>query len=232
MDFDRELIAGRWMRRYKRFLLDVELDGGGVVTAHCANPGSMMGCGAPGARVMLSHRPAPHRRLAYSLELVRAGRVWAGVNTALTNRIAAEAMVAGLVPRLRSFRTMRREVTYGNSRFDFLLEDPRRGRMWVEVKNVTLAERGAAQFPDAVTERGARHVRELAHAVSRGSRAAVLFIVQRADVSWFEPAERIDPVFAAALAQARRAGVMVEACACTVSPRRIRCVRRLPVRGL
>lgn len=232
MEFDQKLIAGRWVKRYKRFLLDVELECGECVTAHCANPGSMLGCGAPGARVMLSHRPAPHRKLHYSLELVRAGRVWAGVNTALTNRIASEAIAQGLVPGLRGFADIRPEVAYGNSRFDFLLDDPNRGRMWVEVKNVTMAENGVALFPDAVTARGARHVRELAHAVSIGQKATVLFIVQRADVDAFAPAERIDPDFAAALREAARAGVAVQACACSVSPQRIRCTRRLPIQGI
>ena len=234
MQLPHPLYRGRWVRRYKRFLIDVVLDNGAAVTAHCPNSGSMKGCGGPGGRVAVSHHPEPHRKLAYTLQLTRSGPCWVGVNTMFTNRIAEETVRAGFFPELAGYDYIRREVTVGKSRLDFELRksNSRAKPLFMEVKNVSLVEDEIAMFPDAVTTRGARHVRELDDVVRSGARAAVLFIVQRNDAAQFAPAVHIDPDFAKALSAAARNGVRVLACACSVSPQRITVVRRLPVAGL
>lgn len=209
-----------WIKRYKRFLLDVELAIGGTATAHCPNSGSMAGCGAPGSRVILSHHPEPHRKLEYTLELVRVGRSWVGVNTQHPNRIVEEAIGLGKIEELSDFKPSRREVTYGNSRFDLEIEDGR-GAMLVEVKNVTLVQGRTAMFPDAVTARGGKHVAELARAAGEGRRAAVFFLVQRPDADSFSPADHIDSAFGDALRAAADAGVRLLCYNCSVTPRRV-----------
>lgn len=211
MQFPHPLIPGRLERRYKRFLADVRLEGGEVVTAHCPNPGSMMGLSDPGARVWLSPSANPKRKLQYTWELVECagahGVSYAGINTAHPNLLAAEAIADGRVPELAGYEAMRREVRYGaNSRVDILLEGADR-RCLVEVKNVHLCRQpGLAEFPDSVTARGMKHLDELAKRVAVGERAVMLYIVQR-PADRFALAEDIDPAYAAAFARARAAGV-------------------------
>jgi len=209
LDWPSPLIPGRLVRRYKRFLADVTLEDGTTVTAHCANTGSMLGCDRPGSRVLLSEANNPARKLRYTWELVRVGRAWVGINTARANGIVAEAVQAGQIPELTGHTDLRREVPYGkNSRIDILLTGGP-GPTYVEVKNTTLAEGGTARFPDAVTERGRKHMEELARVVRGGAKAAVVFLVHRSDARRFCPADDIDPAYGKALRRAATAGVMV-----------------------
>jgi sugar fermentation stimulation protein A len=228
MRWDPPLIPGRLVRRYKRFLADVELDGGGTVTAHCANTGSMLGCKEPGSRVLLSAAATPGRKLPYTWELVEVGGTWVGINTARANGLVAEAVEAGRIPELAGHDGLRREVPYGeNSRIDLLLTGPD-GPTYVEVKNTTLAEDGVARFPDAVTTRGQKHMRELAKVVKDGARAAVVFLVHRGDAERFAPADAIDPAYGAALREAARAGVAVLPYRAVAGPEGVEVTARLP----
>lgn len=210
MEFQTPLAPGRLIRRYKRFLADVRLDTGEEVTAHCPNPGAMTGLNMPGMRVWLEPNDDPRKKLKYGWRLVELPEGgWAGIDTAVPNRVAHEALVAGAVPGLDGYETVRPEVKYGtNSRVDFLLSDPDRPDCYVEVKNVHLRREGAeAEFPDSVTKRGAKHLDELARVVAAGDRAAMLYIVQRDDCDGLKLAEDIDPAYAAAYVAARAAGV-------------------------
>lgn len=209
--FEQPLHEGRLIKRYKRFLADVKLAGGEVITAHCANTGPMTGCAEPDSAVLLSKSDNPNRKLQYSWELIKVGRIWVGINTARPNAIVEDAIQSGLVPELRGYETLRREVKYGRegkSRIDILLEDNTRGRCWVEVKNTTLlAEPGVARFPDAVTTRGQKHLQELTDMAKAGDRAVIFFLVNRADADKMGPADEIDPVYGKLLRKAVSAGV-------------------------
>jgi sugar fermentation stimulation protein A len=224
MDFTQTLISGRLVRRYKRFLADVILDGdGSEITAHCANPGSMLGLNAPGSRVYLSRSDNPARKLPLSWELIEADGVLVGISTAHPNRLVEEAILAGSVPGLSGYPQLRREVKYGvNSRIDILLEAPDRPRCYVEVKNVHLMRQpGLAEFPDSVTARGAKHLRELSDMVREDHRAVMVYLVQRPDCDRLAMASDIDPAYAEALVEARAAGVEVIAIGCSVTPEAI-----------
>ncbi|QID16754.1 DNA/RNA nuclease SfsA [Nitrogeniibacter mangrovi] len=212
------LVAGRLLRRYKRFLADVELDTGAVVTAHSANTGSMRGCAEPGARVWLSAADNPKRKLAWTWELVEAAPgVVVGIHTGRANGLVEEAIGAGRLHALGGAERVRREVRYGSaSRIDLLFEYASGPPCHVEVKNVTLAEAGVARFPDAVTTRGTKHLHEMAAVVGAGGRAAMVYCVPRGDVGCVCPADDIDPVYGAALRAAMAAGV--EAYALTGAP--------------
>jgi len=214
------LIEGRLVRRYKRFLADVELTGGEIVTVHCANPGAMTGLAEPGMKVFLSRAANLKRKLPLSWELVEADGGLVGINTAHPNRLAEEAIRAGAIPELAGYANLAREVRYGRqSRVDILLTDPDRGTAYVEVKNVHLLRRpGLAEFPDSVTLRGARHLDELSEMVAAGHRAVMLFLVQRNDATRFALARDIDPAYGAAFDRARNAGVEMLAYACEVTP--------------
>lgn len=232
MDFMQTLISGCLVRRYKRFLADVILDDdGSEITAHCANPGSMLGLNAPGSRVYLSRSDNPARKLPLSWELIEADGVLVGISTAHPNRLVEEAILAGSVPGLSGYPELRREVKYGvNSRIDILLEAPDRPRCYVEVKNVHLMRQpGLAEFPDSVTARGAKHLRELSDMVREGHRAVMVYLVQRPDCDRLAMASDIDPAYAEALAEARAAGVEVIAIGCSVTPEAIRVNRVVEV---
>lgn len=226
------LVPGRLVQRYKRFLADVVLDDGRAVTAHVANSGSMLGLAAPGARVHLADVAGPTRKLAWSWQLVEtAAGALVGIDTGRANALAVEAIRAGLVPDLAGYADLAREVRYGAaSRVDILLDDPEKGRAYVEVKSVTLSRRaGLAEFPDAVTARGTKHLADLAAEVGRGHRATLLFLVQRGDCDHLAVAADIDPTYALALATARAAGVAVHAVACDVTTETVMPARRIPV---
>lgn len=209
MLFPVPLVSARLVRRYKRFLADCLLDSGEAVTAHVANSGSMLGLAAPGARLYLARSNDPKRKLAWSWQLVEANGALVGIDTGLSNRIVAEAIVAGQIPALSGYEILRREVPYGTrSRVDMLLEAAGRPPCYVEVKSVTLSRRaGIAEFPDAVTARGAKHLAELAGMVQAGARAVLVYLVQRGDCDRFELAADIDPTYAASAAAARATGV-------------------------
>lgn len=232
MQFDQPLTEGILIRRYKRFLADVELGNGRVITVHTPNTGSMLGCCTPGSRVWLSDSANPKRKYRLTWELVesRPG-VLVGINTSLANRLAEEAIEAGVIGELQGYRNIRREVRYGreNSRIDLLLEDGPASDCYVEVKNVTLADDGVARFPDAVSQRGTRHLRELEHMVRRGRRGVIVFCIQRADAAEFRPADDIDPEYSGTLRQVMANGVEALAYRADVGERAVRLERPLPV---
>lgn len=231
MRFEAPLIEGRLLRRYQRFLADVETADGRVV-AHCPNTGSLLGCQAPGSRVWLSRSRNPARKLAYTWELVEADGVRVGIHTGRSNRLVEEALAAGVVGELEGYRLERREVRYegSSSRADLLLSCARGGLAYVEVKNVTAAVGGGiALFPDAVSSRGTRHLHEMMHVVSRGHRAVLVFCVQRSDVDEVRPADAIDPIYGRTLREALAAGVEAVAYRARVSPEEIVLVEPVPV---
>lgn len=226
------LVRGRLIKRYKRFLADVELENGETVTAHCANPGSMMGVAPPGAPVWLADHQGSKRKLRYSWELVDIDGALVAISTQNPNRIAEEAVRAGAIPELAGYAEIRREVKYGaSSRVDLLLESGWRGApCYVEVKNVHLTrETGLAEFPDSVTARGAKHLEELTAMVRAGARAVMLFIVQRADCRRFAPAADLDPAYAAGFARALDAGVEALCYDCEVTTAEVVLRRPLPI---
>jgi sugar fermentation stimulation protein A len=221
LQFPEALVSGRLTRRYKRFLADVVLDGTGEeITAHCANPGAMLGLTAPGSRVYLSRSDNPKRKLKFSWELIEADGTLVGINTAHPNALVEEGLRAGLIPQLAGFDNLRREVKYGrNSRIDILLEAEAAPPVYVEVKNVHLMRAaGLAEFPDSVTARGAKHLVEMSDMVAAGARAAMVYLVQRPDCETLSLARDIDPAYAAAFDAARTAGVEAYALGCRVSP--------------
>ena len=232
MHFSTPLLEARLLRRYQRFLADVETADGRVITAHCPNTGSMQGCKEPGSRVWLSPASNPARKLAWTWELVEtAPGVLVGVHTGRSNTLVREAIELGRVPALRGYDAIRPEVKYGEgSRIDFLLQGPGRPDCYVEVKNVTAAVEGRiGYFPDAVTTRGARHLREMSAMVVAGHRAVLVFCVQREDVDAVRPADHIDPDYGRALRAALAAGVEVLALGARMDLRGIEMVRRLGV---
>lgn len=232
MHFSTPLLEARLLRRYQRFLADVETADGRVITAHCPNTGSMQGCKEPGSRVWLSPASNPARKLAWTWELVEtAPGVLVGVHTGRSNTLVREAIELGRVPELRGYDAIRPELKYGEgSRIDFLLQGPGRPDCYVEVKNVTAAVEGRiGYFPDAVTTRGARHLREMSAMVVAGHRAVLVFCVQREDVDAVRPADHIDPDYGRALRAALAAGVEVLALGARMDLRGIEMVRRLGV---
>ena len=220
MRFETPLTEARLLRRYKRFLADVEIPGQGELTVLCPNPGSMLGLADPGSRIWLSESDSPTRKYRHTWELLEVDGGIVGINTNHPNAIAEEAIAAGAVPELTGYESLRREVKYGeNSRIDVLLENPGGARCYVEVKNVHLMrEPGLAEFPDSVTKRGAKHLRELSAMVEEGHRAVMFYLVQRGDCDRFTIAEDIDPGYAEALRDARDRGVEAICYSCNLRP--------------
>ncbi|WP_210398111.1 DNA/RNA nuclease SfsA [Motiliproteus sediminis] len=232
MKFDPPLQTARLIRRYKRFLADVQLPSGHETTLHCPNTGSMRGCAEPGSRVWYSDSANPKRKYPCSWELVEVqGRYLACINTQRANGLVEEALLAGILPELAGYPRLRREVGYGreNSRIDLLLEGDSE-RCFVEVKNVTLLEDdGIGYFPDAVTVRGAKHLRELVAAVASGDRAALVFCVAHTGICEVRPADHLDPAYGQALRAAVKAGVELYALGAHIDPVGIALQQRLPV---
>ena len=232
MKFATPLVPARLIKRYKRFLADVRLEDGQGVTAHCANPGSMMGLAEPGMKVWLEPNDDPKKKLKFGWRLVEhENGHFTGVDTSIPNRALKAALMARQVPGLPPYDLVRAEVKYGqNSRIDFLLS----GQVpdtYVEVKSVTLSrQNGLAEFPDSVSARGAKHLDELAAMVAEGHRAVMFYLVQRTDCSAVTLAGDIDPAYAAAFDRARAAGVEVLAQACQISPQAITLGEPLPFR--
>ena len=235
MRFPSPLIPATLVKRYKRFLADVVLPSGETVTVHCANPGSMIGLNVLGARVWLSKSANRNRKLEHSWELIEVdlggGVELIGINTSHPNTLAGEAIVAGFIPELAGYAVLRREVKYGkNSRVDFLLEAPARPPCYVEIKNVHLMRQPRlAEFPDAVTRRGAKHLEELADVAAAGGRAVMLFLVQIGSAERFTLARDIDPGFAKAFEAARAAGVEAIARRCRITRDSIAVAEAIPI---
>ncbi|MCU9951335.1 DNA/RNA nuclease SfsA [Pseudomonas sp. PDM13] len=233
MKFEPPLEQGRLLRRYKRFLADIETLDGELLTIHCPNTGSMLNCMSEGCRVWFSRSNDPKRKLPGTWEITETpqGRL-ACVNTARANALVEEALRADLIPELAGFTALKREVAYGveNSRADFRLDYPT-GEVFVEVKSVTLGFDGTAvgAFPDAVTVRGSKHLRELAALARQGMRAVQFYCVNLSGIEAVRAAEEIDPAYAAALADAKTAGVEVLAYGAEVSPEGLVLQRRLQV---
>ena len=232
MDFPQPLAHGQLVSRYKRFFADVVLDDGTEVTAHCPNPGAMLGLNTPGLGAWVSRSDDPKRKLAWTLELVEVDGGLVGINTTLPNRLVAEALAADAIPELTGYAVHRREVKYGtNSRVDFLLTHPDRPACWLEVKNCHLRREGTlAEFPDCVAARSAKHLKDLVREVERTDRAVQLFIIQRTDCDHFAACAELDPVYAKGLLAAAEAGVEVLCYGCDISPSDIRIARRIPWR--
>ncbi|MFO1519668.1 MAG: DNA/RNA nuclease SfsA [bacterium] len=222
MKFQTPLLQGTLLQRYKRFLADVKLPGGEVVTAHTANSGSMKGLIAPGNPVWLSFHDVPTRKLKYSWEIVQVGETLVGINTSWPNYLVEEGVRSGVLSELQGYAEIRREVKYGkNSRVDLLLSNGEREKCYVEVKNVTLLEGGKALFPDAVSKRGQKHLMELAEMVKQGRRAALCYVLQRGDASVVAPADSIDPEYGKLLRRVVKEGVEVLAYRARVTPEEI-----------
>jgi len=222
------LIEGTLVRRYQRFLADVELESGALVTAHTPNTGSMKQCAVAGHRVLISESDNPARKLKYTLELIKVGGHWVDTHTHRTNRVVEEALRKGWIPELAGY-AVTPEYRYNESRLDFLLEKEE-ARVLVEVKNVTLCDApGVARFPDAVTVRGQKHLRELCRGLEEGCRAVIFFLVQRGEATAFSPADAIDPEYGRLLREVSRQGVEILAYRSMVSPEENRVGERLPV---
>ncbi|MBW4961482.1 DNA/RNA nuclease SfsA [Sulfitobacter sp. CW3] len=234
MRFQTELVPARLIRRYKRFLADCILEDGREVTAHCANPGSMMGLADPGMRIWLEPNDDPKRKLNYGWRLVdHENGHFTGVDTALPNRAVKAALMARQVPALAMYETVRPEVKYGEkSRIDFLLTQPGLPDAYVEVKSATLSRTPSlVEFPDSVTARGAKHLAELAQMARAGHRAVLLYLVQRTDCTAFSVAGDIDPTYAAAFAAARAAGLETLVIGTHISPQQVTLGTELPLKG-
>ena len=226
MDFP-PLTKGTLIKRYKRFLADVELPSGEVVTAHCANSGSMLGLKDEGNTVYLSANTNPKAKLDWRWELVDVDGALVGINTSRPNHIVEEAILDGTITELQGYEGLRREVKYGkNSRIDLLLEGP--STCYVEVKNVTLVDGNTALFPDAVTARGAKHLVELGDMVKEGHRAVMVYLVQRGDCTSFQPARHIDPTYAEKLEAALSQGVEALVYDCEVTTDHVRVREKIP----
>jgi sugar fermentation stimulation protein A len=230
MDFPQPLKRGTLVARYKRFFADVALDDGGEITAHCPNPGAMLGLNTPGLRAYVSRSDDPKRKLAHTLELVEADGGLVGINTMHPNRLVAEALAADHFPELTGYASHRREVKYGaNSRVDFLLEAPDRPPCWLEIKNCHLRRSGTlAEFPDCVAARSLKHLKELTAMVEAGERAVMLFVIQRMDCDEFSACHDLDPAYAKGLTEAAARGVEVLAYDCDISEQAIRIARPVP----
>ncbi len=228
MEFKEPLIPGILIKRYKRFLADVRLSDGTVVTAHCPNSGSMKTCAQPGWEVRLSQSDNPKRKLKYTWEMVHNGICWIGINTILANKLTVEAISKGIITELQGYEQIQTERKYGtNSRIDVLLSNGDK-RCFVEVKNVTLVEKdGFYRFPDAVTKRGLKHLHELMQMVKEEHCAAMLFAIQRTDGSIFKPADHIDPEYGKALRQAFEKGVKILPYLAQVFPKKIELTQRV-----
>ncbi len=195
-----ELIPGRLIKRYKRFLADVELADGAIVTAHCPNSGRMTTCSEPGRPVYLSWHDNPRRKLKYTWEIIQMPDSLVGVNTLVPNRLVKASIANGMVAELVDYEEIRPEVqTSKGSRLDLLLTDSHGAKCFVEIKNCTLVDEGVAFFPDAVTQRGRKHLEELKRLTAEGNRCVMFFCIQRMDAECFRPADQIDAAYGEAL---------------------------------
>ncbi len=228
MKFVSPLIHGTLIKRYKRFLADITLDTGEIITAHCPNTGTMLSCSAPGSPVALSVSDNPKRKYPHTLEMIQVKDTWVGVNTSRTNKLVAEAIEKGQIAEFQDIDRIKAEVKVSEkSRLDLQLFHGEEST-FVEIKNCSLAEDNCAMFPDAVTTRGTKHLNELCKLVEDGNRACIFYLVQRTDADRFTPASHIDPLYSETLTKAEEAGVMILVYQAQVNPEGIEVVRRLP----
>lgn len=227
MKFATPLVHGHLIKRYKRFLADIKLDNDSVITAHCTNSGAMTSCIEDNAEVYLSPASNPNRRTPYTWEMIKINGTWIGVNTFNPNKIAVEIMSNGSFAPLAGYTTIKPETKYGDSRFDVYAENSHE-RCFVEVKNVTMKIGEFARFPDAITQRGQKHLNSLMKAKSDGYRAVMLYIIQRTDVNTFGPAWDIDSSYAKTLIKAVEHGVEVIPLQVQVSPEQIVPLKTIP----
>ncbi len=231
MRFSEPMIEAKLVRRYKRFLADVQIDDGEAFTVHCPNSGRMTSCSDPGSRVLVSDSRNERRKFRHTLEMVRVGETWVGVNTGRPNAAVEFFLHESSIPELRGYEEIRREVAVGKSRLDFRLRDVR-GSLpdcWVEVKNATLRVGDHAAFPDALSERGRKHLLELAERVEDGERGVIFFFVGRADCSRFRPAVEVDPAYAETLQEVVATGVEALAYRMSYEREGVYLVDRLPI---
>jgi sugar fermentation stimulation protein A len=237
MKFPSPLIRGTLLQRYKRFLFDARLDDGSVVTGTCANTGSMLGLKEAGTPIWMSEADSPTRKYRHTWEMCEVdlggGPTLVGINTGHPNKLVAEAIEGGGIKELKGYETLRREVKYGkNSRIDILLEDPKKGLAYVEIKNVHfMRASGKAEFPDSVTERGAKHLVEMSDMVRAGHRAIMVYLIQRGDAKRLTLARDVDPKYGQAYDAAMAAGVECLAYSCVMSPDEITVDKRIPMKG-
>lgn len=233
MKFEHELFHGTLIKRYKRFLADVKLDSGEIVTAHCANSGSMLTLKSEGFEVWLSPAVNPKAKLDYKWEIVKTSDAMVGINTSLPNKLVEEAILDGTIVELQGYENLRREMKYGkNSRIDLFLSNHKDGRpdCYVEVKSVTLSrEKGLGEFPDSVTSRGTKHLNELKDMVDQGARSVMLYLAQRDDIEKFKIASDIDPAYRDALKVAKESGVEAYCYICEVTPQGIKVGQMIPI---
>ncbi len=226
MKFEKKLVHGRLIKRYKRFLADIELDTGEIVVAHCTNSGSMKSCLENGAEVYLTPVDDPKRKTKFTWEMIKINGDWVGINTGNPNKLAYEAISAGQISGLEGYTTVKREVKFGDSRFDVYAENDQE-KCFIEVKNVSMKANEYALFPDAVTTRGQKHLKTLIEVKKQGMRAVMLYIIQRSDVQLFAPAMEIDPAYAALLKQAHVSGVEIFPMQAKVTPSEITLSKKL-----
>jgi sugar fermentation stimulation protein A len=228
MKFSNPIVHGKIIKRYKRFLADVEMENGEIITAHTANTGSMKTCWQPGWKVLMSYHDNPKRKLKYSLEMTHNGDTWIGVNTSLPNKLAIEAIENGTIQELKHYNKITPEKTIGESRLDLYLQNETE-ECYVEIKNVTLKgdKTGLVLFPDSVTTRGQKHLRELTQLANKNIPATMLFVVQREDVSTFSPASEIDPEYSRLLKEAEAAGVQILVYGCQLNEEEIKITKKL-----
>ena len=228
------LVLGTLIRRYKRFLADITLETGETITAHCPNSGSMKGCAVPGSIVFLSQSDSPKRKYRYTWELVKVPGTFIGINTQVPNKFVKECIEKGLIPELSDYDRVTGEVkTSAHTRLDLVLEKrgsfENSGKCYVEIKNCTLVEEGMAMFPDAVTERGQKHLEELEKLVSLGHRGVIFFLVQRMDAKGFSPADKIDRAYGEKLRKAFKNGVEIMVWDTVINTQCIRIGHPLPI---
>jgi sugar fermentation stimulation protein A len=228
MKFKKPLVHGRLIKRYKRFLADIELDDKTIVTAHCTNSGSMKSCLENGAEVFLTPVDDPARRTKFTWEMIKIDGSWVGINTMMPNLLAFEVLSSGAIDELNGFSEIKREVTWEDSRFDVMAKNDTE-TCFIEVKNVSMKVGDFALFPDAVTTRGRKHLETLMRAKASGMRAVMLYVVQRSDVSKFSTADEIDPEYGATLRKAIAHGVEVFAIQAKVTPDEITLAKQLLV---
>ncbi len=227
MVFSEPLVAGHLIRRYKRFLADIRLEDGSVVTAHCTNSGSMKSCIEEGAPVYLSRAKDPKRKTQFTWEMILINGGWVGVNTMIPNLLAYDAIKKGEIAGLDKYTNIKREVRFGDSRFDLFASNDHESA-FIEVKNVTMKVGDDVRFPDAVSTRARKHLETLMEVKRSGMRAVMLYIIQRIDVNFFGPAYDIDPAYAESLKKAHQMGVEIRALQASVSPDGIELVKELP----